>query len=169
MAVEKTVTRPPIIAEDHIAYIEMKYLYEPDVELEMPLNLGVTPRGNRRIVSVKGGTFEGPDMRGTVLPSGGDWLLIRPDGAAEVEIRAVGQTDAGDLIYANYRGIFRAPPEVMQRIAQREPVDPAEYYFRVTALYETASERYAWSNRIVALGFGRFTSQGVSLTVYDVL
>jgi hypothetical protein len=168
MSAENALTSPPV-AENHVAHPAVKYLYKASVELEMPLQLGNTPRGYRRIVYIKGGTFVGPDMRGTVLPGGGDWLVVRPDGVAEVEIRAVGRTDDGELIYVDYRGLFHAPREVMQRIAKREFGDAAEYYFRVTAFYETASERYAWLNRIVALGFGVFTAQGIDLTVYDIV
>jgi len=169
MSTQTMLTIPRVVARGQVVDIEMKYLYEANVELDMPLDVGSTPRGNRRIVSVKGGTFEGPKLRGDVLPGGADWLLIRPDGTAEVESRAVGRTDDGALIYANYRGLLRASPEVMQRIARREAVDPSEYYFRVTASYETASEKYGWLNRIVALAFGTFTQEGVSLMVYDVL
>jgi hypothetical protein len=48
-----------------------------------PRDIGVTPRGTRRYYPVIGGSFEVPRLRGEVLPDGGDWLLIRPDGVLE--------------------------------------------------------------------------------------
>ena len=40
-----------------------------------------TPIGERRIAKVTGGSFAGPELKGTILPGGGDWLLLRADGA----------------------------------------------------------------------------------------
>src|SRR5260370_32436146 len=38
--------------------------------------LGTVPHGIRSIVPVTGGDFEGPRLRGKVLPGGGGWLLL---------------------------------------------------------------------------------------------
>ena len=48
-----------------------------------PRDIGTTPRGTRRFYSAIGGSFEGPRLRGQVLPDGGDWLLMRSDGVLE--------------------------------------------------------------------------------------
>jgi Protein of unknown function (DUF3237) len=48
-----------------------------------PREIGTTPRGIRQFYLAIGGSFEGPRLRGEVLPDGGDWLLMRPDGALE--------------------------------------------------------------------------------------
>src|SRR5260370_13800295 len=48
------------------ARTEFLYQITMDVDREV---LGVTPAGPRRIVSVKGGTFEGPELRGAALPA----------------------------------------------------------------------------------------------------
>jgi len=50
-----------------------------------------------------------------------------------------------------------------------EAVDPSEYYFRTTPVFETASEKYGWLNRIVAVGIGRMTPTGVGYKVYAIL
>ena len=105
---------------------------------------------------MKGGTFEGPRLKGEVLPGGGDCLVFRPDGAGELDVRATLRTDDGHLIYTYYRGIIQASPEVTQRVAQGESVDRSEYYFRTAPVYETASEKYSWLNRIVAVAVGSF-------------
>ena len=152
-----------------MAPLYSEFLYEVSVDLETPQNVGATPHGNRQIFYVKGGTFEGPKLKGEVLPGGGDWFMFRPDGAGELDVRATVRTDDGHLIYTYYRGILNAPPEVLQRVAAGEAVDPSEYYFRTTPVFETASEKYGWLNRIVAVGVGRVKPNWVGYTVYAVL
>ena len=56
-------------------------------------------RGTRIILPVTGGKIEGPKIRGTLLPFGADWLLTRPDGVQELDVRVTTQTDDGELIY----------------------------------------------------------------------
>jgi hypothetical protein len=149
--------------------LKAELLYEVSVDLDAPQNVGATPHGNRQIFCVKGGTFEGPKLRGEVLPGGGDWALLRPDGAGELDVRATMRTDDGHLIYTYYRGILHASPEAMQRMLQGQAVDPSEYYFRTTPVFETASEEYGWLNRIVAVGVGRFAGNWVGYAVYAIL
>src|SRR4030042_7131699 len=138
-----------------MAELRTELLYEVSVDLEPPQNVGATPHGNRQIFYVKGGTFEGPKLKGKVLPGGGDWFMFRPDGAGELDVRATVRTDDGHLIYTYYHGILDAPPEVLQRVAAGEPVDPSEYYFRTAPCFETASEKYGWVKPTRAGGGGR--------------
>ena len=152
-----------------MADLKTELLFEVSVDLEPPQAIGATPHGNRQVYYVRGGSFEGPKLKGEVLPGGGDWLLLRPDGAGELDVRGTLRTDDGHLIYTYYRGIIQAPPEVMQRAVRGEAVDPSEYYFRTTPVYETASEKYGWLNRTVAVAVGRFKPGWVGYTVYAVL
>ena len=145
----------------------LELLYEVSMDVEAH-DVGPTPGGHRRIVVVKGGRFEGPRLRGDVLPGGGDWILERSDGSRQLDVRITLRTDDGQLIYAAYGGIFHGAPDVMRRILAGEPVEPSEYYFRVSPRFETASERYGWLNRIVAIGVGRRTRTQVAYTVYAV-
>jgi hypothetical protein len=152
-----------------MADVKTEFLFKASVDLEAPQGVGVTPHGNRQIYYVKGGSFEGPKLRGVVLPGGGDWLLLRPDGAGELDVRGSFQTDDGHIIYTYYRGIIHASPEVLQRVASGEAVDPSEYYFRTAPVYETASEKYGWLNRVVAVAIGRMAPNWVGYDVYAIL
>lgn len=105
----------------------------------------------------------------TISVTGADWLFIRSDGAREIDARITLRTDDGHLIYMYYQGIFQIAPETMQRILQGEAVDPSEYYFRTTPVFETGSETYGWLNRIIAVGIGRRTPTGVGYTVYAIV
>ncbi len=149
--------------------VRARLLYEAHVELDTPLDVGPTPHGVRRIVAITGGSLEGPSIRGRILPSGADWLLVRPDGVVELDIRATGRLEDGALLYARERGYLRAPPEVMQRIARGEPVDAGTYTFRVVVSYETASPRYAWLTATIGYGTGTFRKGGLDLVVHELL
>ena len=152
-----------------VAELRTEILGEVSVDLGEPEVLGATPRGIRQIYPILGGTFEGPKLKGEVLAGGGDWLLLRPDGAGELDVRGMIRTDDGHLIYTYYRGILDALPEVLVRTMQGDAVDASEYYFRTTPIFETASEKYGWLNRIVAVGVGRLAPNWVGYTVYAVL
>jgi hypothetical protein len=86
-----------------------------------------------------------------------------------MDVRAAARTDDGQFIYTYYRGYLNIAPEVLQRIYKGEIVDPSEYYFRTTPVFETASEKYAWLNKIVAVGIGTMSATGVAYKVYSIL
>jgi Protein of unknown function (DUF3237) len=62
------------------------------------LTVGAVPHGTRTIYPITGGAFEGPRLRGKVLPGGADWALLRADGALELDLRITLETDDGALI-----------------------------------------------------------------------
>ena len=135
-----------------------------------PQNIGAVPHGTRRTAPSSGGDFEGPRLRGTVLPGGSaDWLLLRADGVLELDLRATLQTDDGALISMKSFGLRHGPAEVIAAIARGETVDPATYYFRTTPRFETAHPTYAFLNRIVAVASGDRRPEGPIYTIYEVL
>lgn len=151
--------------------VKTEFLLDISAELDWKgmVDVGATPQGVRRIVYVRGGTFEGPKLKGVVLPGGGDWFIVRPDGVVVLDVRVAFRTDDDHIIYLYYRGISIVPPEVNRRISKGEVVDPSEYYLRTTPVFETTSEKYGWLNRIVAVGTGRITPTGVDYKVYAIL
>ena len=154
-----------------MAIIQTEFLFHLVGNLDRVgvIEIGNTPQGSRRIFYVTGGIFEGPKIKGTVLPGGGDWMVIRPDGVGILDVRVVLRTDDGHDIYSYYRGILVRSPEVTERMQRFEPVDPSEYYFRTTPIFETASEKYSWLNKIVAVGTGLVSNEGVEYDVYGIL
>ena len=131
--------------------------------------IGPTPNGNRRIGLVAGGTFEGPKMKGIVLPGGADWIIGRPDGSTTLDVRIVLQTDDGATIGLTYRGMRHGPADVMAKVNGGEMVDPSLYYFRTAMFFETASEKYDWLNRVIAIGTGHRPPEGPVYDVFEVL
>lgn len=132
-------------------------------------DVGTTPHGTRKIFYVKGGTVEGPKVKGVVLPGGGDWPISRPDGVGVLDVRIAARTEDGHIIYIYYRGLTTIRPDILGRILKGEAVSPSEYYFRTTPVFETASEKYGWLNRVVAVGIGQFLPTGVAYKVYAIL
>ena len=58
------------------------------------LNIGGVPCGTRRTAVVGGGTFEGPRLRGDIVPgSSADWQLLRPDAVLEMDVRFTLRTE----------------------------------------------------------------------------
>jgi len=131
--------------------------------------IGETPTTNRRIGVVSGGRFEGERLSGEVLDGGSDWQSARADGSTILDVRLTLKTDDGALIAMTYKGLRHGPSEVIERIARGEAVDPDSYYFRVNPMFETASEKYGWLNRILAVGLGHRFADGPIYNIFELL
>ena len=92
-----------------------------------------------------------PRVSATILAGGADWQVIHEDGMAAIDTRYTLQTQDEALISVATRGVRHGRPDVLRRLADGQPVDPAEYYFRVSIQYETGAAGYRWLNRIVAV------------------
>jgi hypothetical protein len=152
-----------------MAEIRTAHLFTINLTVGAPQELGQTPYGQRRVVPVTGGTFDGARLRGTVLEGGSDWILNRPDGVTQLDVRLTLKTDDGAIIGMVYRGARHGPAEVIARLNRGEPVDPGSYYFRTAPFFETAAERYAFLNRIVAVATGHRPPGGPVYEVFEVL
>src|SRR3954471_4104531 len=134
-----------------------------------PQKLGAVPHGIRSIIPVTGGDFEGPRLRGKVLPGGGDWLLLRDDGVLELDLRVTLETDDHALIYMTFQGLRHGPPEVIAALGRGEVVDPASVYFRTLPRFETATPAYTFLNRIVTVGVGETRPDGAVHRIEEIL
>ncbi|MGE0598183.1 MAG: DUF3237 domain-containing protein [Dehalococcoidia bacterium] len=147
---------------------DLEFAFITHVDVAEVMDIGPTVRGHRRIVPILGGTFEGPRVKGTVLP-GADWQLVRPDGVLELEAKYALRTDDGVLISIVNRCIRRASPEVMAKLNAGRPVDPGEVYFRTTPTFETADAKYAWMMNSIFLGTGERKANQVIINFFEVL
>jgi hypothetical protein len=131
--------------------------------------IGAVPLGTRATAPIASGHFEGPRLRGRVLPGGGDWTLLRGDGVLELDLRVTLETDDGALIHLASFGLRHGPPEVLAALARGESVDPAAYYFRTTPRFETADPKYAFLNRLLAVSAGDRRAAGPIYTIDEIL
>ncbi len=134
-----------------------------------PQKLGAVPHGVRVTAPIANGHFEGPRLRGKVLPGGGDWTLLRADGVLELDLRVTLETDDGALIHMASFGLRHGPPDVIAALARGESVDPSTYYFRTTVRFETGHATYAFLNRLVAVSSGDRRATGPIYTIDEIL
>jgi hypothetical protein len=115
--------------------------------------IGPTPNGTLVIFPITGGSFEGERLRGTVVAGGGDWVTAKAGGAFELDARLTIESDDGALIHVTFTGVR----------------DDASRYFRTVPRFETASEKYAFLNRLLAIGIGEITPEGPVHVIEEIL
>jgi hypothetical protein len=147
----------------------LRKIYRLEVTLGEPLDLGEGAQGHRRIVPQTGGTFTGPEISGKLLPgASADWQIILPDGTSFGDIRYTLQTDGGDLLYVQSRGVRHGSAEVLARLGRGEEVDAGEYTFRTSTQIETAAPQLDWLNKGVFISVGGRQAKGVIYETYLV-
>ena len=132
--------------DDHPVAPSLSFVFRAEVSLGPPLEFGVTDGVKSRLIPITGGVVRGPRFEGVVLPGGGDWQAVQPDGATLIHARYTFQAKDGALVGVDNPGVRRGPPDVLRRLAAGEAVDPASYYFRTSPTF-TASGPYGWLTR----------------------
>lgn len=147
--------------------------FEPLMSLAVDVgdvvSMGPAPLGERRVVPIVGGTFEGPRLRGTVAPGGADWQIARKDGVLDLDARYVLREERGGLVRVVSQGYRHAAPEILAALARGEAVDPATYFFRTVMRFETGADDLAWLNKTIAIATAERKARQVLLTAYALL
>ena len=151
------------------AIVKLEPLMTYRATLKPPAQVGVGPRGNRAIYDVTGGEFEGERLKGKILPSGGDWILIDSDGVGRLDVRATFETHDGALIYVQYHGVIVMNEATTAALEQGQEGQYGDTYFMTQPRFETGDERYAWLNRVVAVAEGRALPSAVEYRVFELL
>jgi hypothetical protein len=146
-----------------------RFLMTLQVAVASPQKIGAVPHGTRTTALIAGGQFEGPRLRGRVVPASGDWLLLRGDGVLELDLRLTLETDDGALIHMTSFGLRHGPSEVIAALGRGERVDPSSYYFRTTPRFETGHPKYAFLNRLLAVASGDRRPEGPIYTIDEIL
>ena len=132
------------------------------------LVVGQTPNALRRIGVIQGGSFEGERLSGEVV-SGNDWQSVRIDSCIKLDVRLILKTTDGALIVMTYQCLRAGPPEIIEKLDKGESVDPTTYYFRMNPMFETASKKYDWMNRIITVGAGHRLADGPLYSIFEIL
>jgi len=149
--------------------LQFEYLCAIKADLGELKSMGHAPLGERRVVDILGGTFEGPLMRGVVLGGGADWQIARSDGVLELDARYALREERGGLVQVISQGMRHGPPEVMARLARGEHVDPADYFFRTVMRFETGAAELAWLNKVIAVASAERKARRAELTAWRLL
>ncbi len=144
-------------------------IYRLEASVGDPQDVGQISVGHRRIVPLNGGTFSGPELRGTLLPgASADWQTVLPDGTVLGDVRYTLETERGNMLYVRSQGVRHGSPEILERLVRGEAVDAAEYTFRTAVKIETGADGLDWLNKGVFVSVGGRQSGGVIYEVYLV-
>ncbi|KAK3319972.1 hypothetical protein B0T19DRAFT_404504 [Cercophora scortea] len=117
----------------------LAFLYQVNITAGGFYNIGPGPKGRRAVIPIANGTFAGPQLKGTVLPVGGDWALADANylvnGTLFPDVRQTFLTDDGEYIQVFETGASQSDGTVFVRLT-----------------YEASSLKYYWLNAVVAIG-----------------
>ena len=148
---------------------ELRYAFQVRATVARAVDTGPAMDIRRRMIPITGGTVAGPRLNGRVLPGGSDWQVIAPDGTADLVARYIIEAQDGTLITVVNRGLRRAAPEVMARLAAGEAVDPALVYFRASPRLEAPPGPHFWLGRSVFVCNAARRPDAVELDFFEVL
>jgi hypothetical protein len=131
-------------AESEAAFVtpSVEHVLTVNANIDSPLTMGKTPQGQRRVITISGGTFEGRDLKGTIMPGGEDWQLVREDGVTELDARYWLRTDDGVIIRVHNQVLVYAP----------EGAAPSDRYARSSVKFEAPVGKYDWLNKAIFVG-----------------
>jgi len=127
------------------------------INAQFPEMIGPVPEGIQLNFYITGGEISGPKVVGKVRPVGGDWMTVRRDGVAILDIKGTLETQDGALIYATLDGTFDFGEDGYDKIS-RGWHPPSGAPFRASPRFRTAHPNYLWLNR------GHFLSIGAAFT-----
>lgn len=149
--------------------LEFEFMMTLAAEVGEIVTMGAGPLGERRLISIMGGSFEGPGLRGAVLAGGNDWQVVRGDGVLDLDARYALREQGGAVIRVTSQGMRHGPADVLAALGRGEDVDPAKYFFRTAMRFETGDAKFAWLNRTMAVASAVRKARRVELTVYKLL
>ena len=149
--------------------LETKYVFSLAIKIGAPILAGDLGHCVRRIIPILGGDVFGPGIKGTILPVGADFQVIRPNGLTELEAKYTFEMADRAIVYIENIGIRFGPKPLLDRIAQGEIVDPSLIYFRSAPKFETGSEKYRWLMEHLFVGSGARHPDRVELDVHQVM
>lgn len=118
----------------------LEFAFEEIVTLAADIPVGRTALGERNIVPITGGTFEGPGIRGTIIPGGWDWQLRRPDGCTQIKADYMLRTDDGVVINVVNSGVLC------------RSADGGLLAARTTPVFEVPVGKYDWLGKSAFIG-----------------
>ena len=141
---------------------QLEFVMQLKVTLGEAYSCGETQHGRRTIIPITGGTFEGPNIKGTIINGGADYQLANKDNRTELEAIYSIKTDDGVYIHVRNRGIIYG--------GQDENGNPT-FYFKAAPQFEAPTDsKYNWLNNALFVCQPDFSPgfKGIVLNVWKV-
>ena len=140
---------------------ELEFALQLKVTLGEVFSIDNTQHGRRTVIPITGGTFEGPQLKGTIINGGADYQL-NAENRTELEAIYCIKTDDGIYIHVRNRGIIANGKD-----ANGNPT----FYFKAAPQFEApADSKYGWLNNALFVCAPEFTPEfkGIVLNVWKV-
>ncbi len=141
---------------------QLEFALQLKVTLGEIYTCGETQHGKRTVIPITGGTFEGPNIKGTIINGGADYQLANKDNRTELEAIYSIKTDDGIYIHVRNRGIIYNGKD--------ENGNPT-FYFKAAPQFEAPTDsKYNWLNNALFVCQPEWTQafQGIVLNVWKV-
>ena len=142
---------------------QLEFALQLKVTLGEAYSCGDTQHGQRTIIPITGGTFEGPAIKGTIINGGADYQLgNKALNRTELEAIYCIKTDDGVNIHVRNRGIIANGKD-----DQGNPT----FYFKAAPQFEApVDSKYAWLNNAIFVCQPDFSGgfKGIVLNVWKV-
>lgn len=141
---------------------QLEFAFQLKVTLGDAFSIDNTQHGRRTVIPITGGTFEGPEIKGTIINGGADYQLMNASGRTELEAIYCIKTDDGVYIHVRNRGIIAGGQD-----ADGKPT----FYFRAAPQFEApADSKYGWLNNSLFLCAPEFSQgfKGIVLNIWRV-
>jgi hypothetical protein len=133
---------------------QLNFAFAAKILVAPPIEQGMIDGKRKRFIPITGGQVTGPRLSGTVLHGGGDWQSISAGGLTEILARYAIKATDNTIISVTNSGVRVASPDVIDRLAKGEDVDPKLYYFRTSPSFDTPPGAHEWMRRTIFIGRG---------------
>jgi hypothetical protein len=149
----------------------LEFVCELKVTTDKSMIVGATAHGERRIIPITGGTFEGPKLKGVVLNGGADYQFANKDNTrTEIEAIYTVKTEDNVLIHIRNVGLSIKTLENAEKLKKGEPMDVSKNYFRAAPKFDAPNDsKYDWMNNSIFICKGVPSKGYVSIQVWKVL
>lgn len=141
-----------------------EFLARATIVMEDPRIVGPTPEGIRVTWNAKTGSVEGPTLSAKLLQSA-DWMQIRPDGIANVNVRTLLETAEGGTILMTHSGVLELGEDGFTAFQLKNI--PKRMRVWTAPLFLTADTKYEWLNRLQCVSVGEVFMDRLTY-VYDL-
>lgn len=135
---------------------QLEFVMDLNVSIDAPMiDVGIVPDGSRTIIPITGGTFEGPEIHGTVTSGGADYQLHSATTKMSKlhAIYTIRTADGTDILVDN-QGVIS---------------DDGKYFFTTPRFEAPLDSPYAWlSEQIFVCRPVGFASGAITLRVWRV-